>query len=121
MSDATPAPEPTDHPAEEPAPVQPSPARASWWRRQTWWRGRTPWLIAAVALLLGCCLGGGIVAVGALAFGGGHGDDRGHSGRSERGEGRGGPGRGDHRDRSVPVPGTPAPSATSAAPSPAAS
>jgi hypothetical protein len=101
-------------PADEPAAGQPRPAGARWWNR------RVPLLVTAATLLLGCVLGAGVVAVGALAVAvGGHGDDRGHSNRDERGFGWGNeggerdgvrrPGRGDRRDRIAPTPSTPSP------------
>jgi hypothetical protein len=105
MTDETTRPDNTDEPATQPAtqpaaqpvaqpaaqpvaqpdaqPVAPVPAR--------WWTRRVPLLIIAAALLLGCVLGAGVVAVAALVVGDHHGDDRGYSNRDERG-GRPGPG-----------------------------
>jgi len=130
MSNATPTPnpEPAAETAAEPVAAteqlatteQPRPGVSSRWR--PW---RIPLLIAAAALLLGCALGAGVVAVGAFLVGG-HGDDRGHS-RDVGGNGRNGdqgtrddmrgPGRGDHGDRTAPAtPAAPAPSAVAPAP-----
>jgi len=136
MSDATPQPDRTEEfagaasgPSTAPA-DQPGPRTTRWWNRRTtrpagahWWNRRVPLLLTAAALLLGCVLGGGVVAVGALVGDGHHGDGRGHS-RDERAGGRGDehgrnhrPRRGDDDDQSTPAPSTPAPSA----PAPSAS
>jgi hypothetical protein len=96
-----------------------------------WWQHRVPLVITGAALLLGCILGVGAGAIGAFAVNDGHdGDNRGHSARDHRDDGRGGDGRdgdgshdGDNRNQTVPAPSTSAstiPSAPSA-PSPTAS
>jgi hypothetical protein len=103
------------------------------------WRGRRAPLLAVAALLIGCVLGAGITAVGAV-LAGHHGDHHSRSGpgrgdyrfggeRGDRGQngdrgGRGGPGRGDGRTSdgrtapgnppaTAPSTATPAPSASS--------
>jgi hypothetical protein len=91
-----------------------------------WWQRRVPLVITGAALLLGCILGAGAGAIGAFALNDGHdGDNRGHSARDHRDDGRDGDGRhdGDNRNQTVPAPSTSAstiPSAPSA-PSPVAS
>jgi len=92
---------------------------------------RVTLLVSAATLVLGCCLGAGMVAVGAAVLG--HhdrGDDRGHFTRDERGPG-GPAGRRDGDDRRIrpgdkfrrqPSPATPPTPATPTTPaSPAAS
>ena len=130
MSDPTPPPDEIDHaaaqpepPAAHPAPpgtayeppaAQPRPAGGRWWNR------RVPLLLTGAGLLLGCVLGAGVVAVGALAFGDGHGGgDRVNS--HDRGDaGHGGPGRsgrGDGPEQPEPTtPATPSSPATPSAP-----
>jgi hypothetical protein len=85
-------------------------------------RARIPLLVGAVMLVLGCCLGGGVVALGAFVLGDGHrGDERGRITHDERGP-RGGPAvRGDRRDGERIRPGDgnrrrPSPAATQAPP-----
>jgi hypothetical protein len=114
--------------------------------RGRWRRSRVPVLVGAAGLVLGCCLGAGIVAAGVAVFGDGHhgpdhrrvGVDRGDrderpggwGDRDERpgGDGRFGggggmPGRpgqdGNRKPRPVPTATPPAPSP--AAPTPSAS
>jgi hypothetical protein len=117
MADETSRPDDIDQPVAVPV----APVRTRWWNR------RTPLLLTGAALLLGCVLGAGVAAVGALVIGGDHhGDGRGFSNRDERGDGPRGfrgrddahrPGGDDRRDRpapapSVSAPGTIAPSAS---------
>lgn len=128
-----PQPEPVAAPAAVPvaapaaaAPVAavPAPAAGHWWNR------RVPLVIIGVALLLGCVLGAGVTAVGALVGSAWHGDDRGHGTRDDRFGGRNngngnGPGRFDRGNRQnrnnapgpatsiAPVPTAPAPTASS--------
>ena len=107
------------------AAAAPGPAAGHWWNR------RFPLAVTAAALILGCVLGAGVVAVGALVGDGLRGDDRGHNSRDERFRGRddngGGPrfpGRGNRPNQNNgPVPANPnAPNAPSAAvPSPTTS
>ncbi|GLY93820.1 hypothetical protein Acsp02_10760 [Actinoplanes sp. NBRC 103695] len=91
-------------PVGDPAAEQPRPSRGRWWNRPAGNGRRVPLAIALVALLLGCMLGGGLVAIGSFAFGH-RGDDRGHGrpdfrdgGDRERGDrgrrGDDGPGNG---------------------------
>jgi hypothetical protein len=148
MSDEIPRREPTDpapeeHPtvqqpvAEEavPPPAQPvftpPPVAAPVVVRERWYQRRVPLLVTAAVLLLGCVLGCGIAAVGALIIGH-HGDRGGFSRVDERGPGGpggfpgdrrggfpgdGGPGRGPRQQapQQAPAPATPtpAPSASS--------
>ncbi|GAA1529164.1 hypothetical protein GCM10009827_053040 [Dactylosporangium maewongense] len=102
-------------------------------------------LVGAAGLVLGCCLGGGIVAAGVAVFGDGHrGDDRIKIDRNDRGDngfrpggregnGRGvrpgqnpgqnpgqGPGQGGNRRPGPPAAST-APAPTTAVPAPSAS
>jgi hypothetical protein len=103
------------------------PVRRRWSTRLR--RRRTPLLIAGAGLLLGCLLGGGLVAAGFAVSD--FGDQRSHdggAGRSERGQAgpddrnrrdHNGGGRGQRRNSGDDGP-TPSPS-TSAAPSPSAS
>jgi hypothetical protein len=135
MSDETPRPGAADETAETaaPAPAAAGPvnepaARPAGGR---WWNRRVPLLVIGAALVLGCLLGGGVVAVGALVGDFHGGDDRGHFSRDDRADRRGNdggirPGRGDNRGNGrrgdgpdKPAP-TPAPS-TSSAPTPQAS
>jgi hypothetical protein len=106
MADETTRPDDIDQPVAEPV----APVRTRWWNR------RTPLLLTGAALLLGCVLGAGVAAVGALVIGGGHhGDGHGYSNRDERGDGRWGrddvrgPGRDGRRDQPAPAPSTTAP------------
>ncbi|WP_344611962.1 hypothetical protein [Dactylosporangium salmoneum] len=112
-----------------------APPRAGW--RETMRGPRGP-VIAGAALLLGCVLGAGVTAVGAVVAGTighhGHGGPGGHHQRYDRGPGRDGewnrdapgnrPGNGPARPRypvnpgptqpatQAPAPATPAPSAS---------
>jgi hypothetical protein len=104
MADETSRPDDIDQPVAVPV----APVRTRWWNR------RTPLLLTGAALLLGCVLGAGVAAVGALVIGGDHhGDGRGFSNRDERGDGRDDarrPGRdGGRRDRPAPAPSVNAP------------
>ncbi|WP_327010282.1 hypothetical protein OHA72_25340 [Dactylosporangium sp. NBC_01737] len=97
-------------------------------------RVRVPLLVGAATLVLGCCLGAGIVAAGVAVFGDHHrGDDRGRITRDDRGP-RGPVVRGDERGddrkrirpgdgfRKQPSPTPPAtPPVTPPAPSPSPS
>jgi hypothetical protein len=155
MSDEIPRREPTDpapeeHPtvqqpvAEEavPPPAQPvftpPPVAAPVVVRERWYQRRVPLLVTAAVLLLGCVLGCGIAAVGALVIGH-HGDrgrfsrvdDRGpvgpggYPGGDRRGgfPGDGGPGRGPREPQQqqppqqAPTPATPTPATPTPAPS----
>ncbi|MEV0127818.1 hypothetical protein AB0H83_05045 [Dactylosporangium sp. NPDC050688] len=91
------------HPTGPPAATDPGRFRSagSGLRRS---RAGIPVLVGVVALVLGCCLGAGVVAVGAFVFGDGHrGDDRGRFSRDERAP-RGGPAfRDDDRDGRKPA------------------
>jgi hypothetical protein len=90
MSDPTPR-DIDDATPIEPAPAAaptaaPAPAAAA---KSPWYGRRVPLLISGAALILGCLLGGGVVAIAAFAVDGNHGDDRGsyHS-HDERPDGR---------------------------------
>ncbi|MFI5909841.1 hypothetical protein [Dactylosporangium sp. NPDC051541] len=128
------APAPAAPPPSAPPPYAP-PRRPAWGR---WPRDgrRGGLLIALVALVVGCCLGAGVVAVGAVVFGhhgppghsrfdrdGRDGYYRGGDPRDNRGPGPGpGPGYGRPGDRRPPAPtSTTAPAPTTAAPTPTAS
>lgn len=55
-----------------------------------WYSRRVPLQVTGAALILGCVLGGGVVAVGALVGDGHSGDDRGnHNSRDDRADSRG--------------------------------
>jgi hypothetical protein len=94
-------------------------------------RVRVPLLVGAATLVLGCCLGAGVVAAGVAVFGHDrHGDDRGRITRDDRGPrgpiGRGDEQRGDPKrirpgDGFRKQPSPPAPAATAPAPTPSAS
>ncbi|WP_433203074.1 hypothetical protein ACQP00_33485 [Dactylosporangium sp. CS-047395] len=108
-------------------PPPPPPGRPGWgeWRGQGWRGGRgrrNGLLIAILALIVGCCLGAGVTAVGALVVGHHHGPQRVGPGWDRNDHYR----NGDPRDRRGPGPGygrpgniPPAPGATPAAPAPA--
>jgi len=98
MTDETPRRDPGDEPVTEPVTPAPAPAPAPAASGRAGWRDRLPGRggrsvslgVAIVALLLGCLLGGGVVAVAAFA---GH-----HPGDRERqSDGRPGGERGEHR------------------------
>lgn len=123
---ADPAAHPAAHPTANPAagyPAGPGRLRAAGGglRRS---RAGVPLLVGAVALVLGCCLGAGVVAVGAAVIGDGHrGDDRSrisHERGGDRGDRGGPPGRGDDRKRIRPgqdgLRKQPSPAATPSAP-----
>jgi hypothetical protein len=141
MTNETPYPPADDETVVEPAaaaasagPADEPPAAGRRWMN---WRHlshrRTPLLVAGAAVLLGCLLGAGVTAIATFAGDGPGGDDRGHSSRDGRTDGRGNPdtenrsgdgrGRGGH-DEDTDDPATPAPSASApaaSAPAPAPS
>jgi hypothetical protein len=89
MSDPTPR-DNDDATPIEPAPAAPAsaataPVPAAVQGR--WYGRRLPLLVTAAALILGCLLGGGAVAIAAFAGDGNHGDGRGsHRSRDEHGD-----------------------------------
>jgi hypothetical protein len=101
-------------PAAAPTPAAPTPAApAPAVAKAPWYGRRVPLLISGAALILGCLLGGGIVAIAAFAVGGDHGDDRGsHNSRDERADGRDNGNTGRHmqnrggNDQPTPAPST---------------
>ncbi|MEV4510629.1 hypothetical protein AB0K00_16870 [Dactylosporangium sp. NPDC049525] len=131
---AEPAPAPAATPAAAaPAPAPPGPAGPgrpyTTGERLRQSRVRVPVLVGAAGLVLGCCLGAGIVAAGVAVFGDHHrGDDRGRITRDDRGP-RGPMVRdGERGDPKRIRPGDgfrkqpfPTPPATTPAPSPSAS
>ncbi|MEU7867228.1 hypothetical protein [Dactylosporangium sp. NPDC049140] len=129
--------EPVEAPAPPPAPPPPPPpppGRPAWGGWPGGWRGgrgrRNGVLIAIVALVVGCCLGAGVTAVGAVVFGHhggpqrvGPGHDRyehyrGGDPRDPRGPGAPGNGRFDRNRPPAPAPTT---ARTTAVPTPTAS
>ncbi|WP_433043528.1 hypothetical protein [Dactylosporangium sp. CS-033363] len=108
--------------APPPPPPPPPYGRPAWGG----WRGggrgrRNGLLIAILALIVGCCLGAGVTAVGALVVGHHRGPERVGPGWDRNDHSR----NGDPRDRRGPGPGygrpgnlPPAPGATPAAPAP---
>jgi hypothetical protein len=135
MSDATPPPGSTDPTTGEPVaaatPAAATPAAAAPVTGRLHLVGarlrnrRTPLLLGGATLLLGCVLGAGVVAVGAVVFGGGHhGDDRSYSNSDHRGTDRSdNHGRndddenGDGHHKPTAAPSTPAAPSTAATPS----
>jgi hypothetical protein len=127
MTDPTPHDTTADEPAPPASEAAPVPAKAPWYGR------RVPLLVSGAALILGCLLGGGVVAIAAFAVDGDRGDDRGnHSNRDERADDRGNGGNNRHEpnrngggrnndDQSNPAPSTSASSAPASTPTPSAS
>ena len=123
MTDPTPHDTTTHEPAPPATAAAPVPSRAPWYGR------RMPLLVSGVALILGCLLGGGVVAIAAFTVDG----DRGsHSNRDERADGRGNGGNNRHEenrngggrnndDQPSPMPSTSASSAPASTPTPSAS
>lgn len=129
---AQPAPQPAPEPAAHPTAGHPTAAPGPGTLRSAGSglrgsRAGLPVLVGVIALVLGCCLGAGLVAAGAFVFGDGHrdghrGDDRGRISRDDRAP-RGPAVRGDERDggrpqhpgkdgtRRRPSPAVPAPTA----------
>jgi hypothetical protein len=126
-------PAPHDTTADEPAPPATAAAADPVLAKAPWYGRRVPLLVSGAALILGCLLGGGVVAIAAFAVDGDHGDDRGsHSNRDERADGRGNGGDNRHEqnrdgggrnndDQPNPAPSTSAGSAPASTPTPSAS
>jgi hypothetical protein len=123
MTDSMPHDTTPDEPAPPATAAAPVPAKAPWYGR------RMPLLVSGAALILGCLLGGGVVAIAAFAVDGDHG---GHSNRDERADGRGNGGNNRHEqnrngggrsddDQPSPAPSTSASSAPASTPTPSAS
>ena len=120
MNDQTPSPS-HDNDAAAPEPGLAHSAAATTPAPGLWFNRRVPLLIAGAALLLGCMLGGGVVAIGALVTDGDRGGHSSRDGRADDNSGgarhkgnRGGDGR-TGNDQSTPPPSTSAPAPTPSA------
>lgn len=138
MTDETPSHDTPTDPGAGTAPPPPAAApidpanRGRWWSRAgaaRWQARRVPLVVSVLALLLGCMIGGAVVAVGAFVGDDHHGDRRGHSRdeyAGERGDDgqrgddhrRGDRNRSDRRDgdRDDDAPASTAPSTAPSAP-----
>jgi hypothetical protein len=119
--------DPTPHDTTPAEPAPPATAAAPMPAKTPWYGRRVPLLVSGAALILGCLLGGGVVAIAAFAVE----DDRGgHSNRDERADRRGNGGNSRHEqnrdggrnnDQPGPAPSTSASSAPASTPTPSAS